>query len=115
MDEAATRLRQDLAKIKISTPEVPVVSNVTARPTTDAEEIRRNLAEQVKAPVLFQKGVEACLTLGTTLFLEPGPRNVLCGLVGKIAPGTPAVSIDSPADLEAFAATTTGKGATGKA
>lgn len=99
MDEAAQRLSADLATIEFQTPEIPIISNVTATPTTDPEEIRSNLGKQVKAPVLFQKSIAKCSELGVTRFVEPGPNRVLSGLLSKIDRSLESISIDSPEDL----------------
>ncbi len=104
MADAAERLTKDLADVQISTPKIPVVSNVTALPTQDPEVIRTNLSLQVKNSVLFQKSIEGLLESGLGQFLEPGPSKVLCGLLSKISKETQTFSVDTPSDAEKFGA-----------
>lgn len=84
MRPAAERLAAALAEVEIRTPDVPVVSNVTARPVADADEIRANLAGQVCSPVLWEKSMRLAVERGVTSFLEPAPGMVLAGLMRRI-------------------------------
>lgn len=101
MRPAAERLRAALAQVEIRAPRIPFVSNVTADVTTDPARIRDQLAEQVCAPVLWEKSMRRALALGASDFLEPGPGNVLGGLMSKIAPEARVRSIAKPVDLAA--------------
>lgn len=56
---------------------------MTAAPTTDPEEIRARLVEQMLAPVRFTQILHRMQADGFTSFLEVGPGNVLTGLVRR--------------------------------
>lgn len=101
MRPAAERLRAALAKTTIRAPRVPFVSNVTAALTTDPERIRAQLAEQVCAPVLWEKSMRFALAQGLRDFLEPGPGTVLAGILGKIDAEARVRSAAKPDDLAA--------------
>lgn len=100
MRPAAERLAAALTEVDIQTPAVPVVSNVTARPVAGPEEIRANLTEQICAPVLWERSMRwAIEEQGITTFLEPGPGNVLGGLMRRISKDATVRSAATPEDL----------------
>jgi [acyl-carrier-protein] S-malonyltransferase len=99
MRPAADRLKRALADVAIEKPKVPFVSNVTALPTSDPEAIRTQLANQVCAPVLWEKSMRFALAQNLRRFLEPGPGEVLAGLLRKIDPDVEVRSIATPAAL----------------
>jgi [acyl-carrier-protein] S-malonyltransferase len=92
MRPAAERLAAALADTPLSAPRVPVLSNVTAAPVTTVAEVRRTLGAQVCAPVLWERSLRAALAQGVRSFVEPGPGNVLAGMLGKIVEAIEAES-----------------------
>jgi len=104
MQSAADEMAAALADAKIIAPVVPVVANVTARPETDAEVIRRLLVEQVTGRVRWRESMEWMASEGgVTRFVEVGSGKVLTGMAKRIAPDAEAVPLNGAADLEAFA------------
>ena len=80
------------------------VANVTARPETDAEVIRRLLVEQVTGRVRWRESMEWMATEGgVTRFAEIGSGKVLTGMAKRIAPDAESLALNTPEDLEAFA------------
>lgn len=84
MDDARAGLQEALEKTEFKNAEVPVYSNVTAKPVTDREEIRQLLFKQLTSPVLWQKSMENMIADGFDQFYEIGPGKVLCGLLKRI-------------------------------
>jgi len=77
-----------------------VVCNVDACTVSDADTIRRSLADQVTGSVLWTQSIEYMIDhLHITQFIELGPGGVLAGLVGRIRKGTPVISISNAASL----------------
>jgi len=107
MQPAADAMAEALAGVTMNAPAVPLVANVTARPLSDPDEIRARLVEQVTCMVRWTESV-AWLTSegGATELVELGAGKVLTGLAKRIAPGAAATAINTPADIEAFAAAT---------
>lgn len=104
MQPAADEMAEALATATIIQPRTPLVANVTAEPTHDPEAIRRMLVEQVTGRVRWRESVEFLVGVGgVTRFAEAGAGKVLAGMVKRIAPDAEALSLNSPADLEAFA------------
>lgn len=104
MQPAADEMAQALAGATISAPAVKVVANVTARPETDPEVIRRLLVEQVTGRVRWRESMEWMAGEGSvTRFAEIGSGKVLAGMAKRIAPDAESQSLNTPEDLEAFA------------
>lgn len=80
---------------------VPVVSNVTAEPLTDAGRIRALLAEQVRSPVEWVASVRRMVDEGVDLFVECGPGTALTGMVKRIVP---AARVANVGDADSLAA-----------
>ncbi len=70
--------------LKYSSAQFPIIQNVTAQETTDANEIQKNLIAQISAPVKWVQSVIRLKELGVTRCIEVGPGKVLAGLVKKI-------------------------------
>jgi [acyl-carrier-protein] S-malonyltransferase len=105
MIPAAEIMHDALAAVPVRAPGVPLVCNVTARPLTEPEEIRRRLVEQVTGMVRWTESVRWLTTDGgVTHLAELGAGKVLSGLAKRIAPDVPAVSVGTPADVDAFVA-----------
>ena len=104
MQPAADEMAAALADAKIIAPAVPVVANVTARPETDAEVIRRLLVEQVTGRVRWRESMEWMAGEGgVTRFVEVGSGKVLTGMAKRIAPDAEALALNTAEELEAFA------------
>jgi [acyl-carrier-protein] S-malonyltransferase len=74
---------------------VPLVANVDARPITEPEALRRELREQICAPVRWTDVVRFLIDEGVTTFYEIGPGKVLAGLVARCAPGATVIAAES--------------------
>ncbi len=85
MQSAVEPLSSKLQTVNFSDPAIPVVPNVTAKPSTDKGEMKKLLVDQVTAPVLWTKTIEAMIAEGVDTFIEVGPGNVLQGLGKRIS------------------------------
>jgi len=94
MKPADDQLAEALAGVKITSPEIPVVSNVDADVHSDPEEIRKLLVEQVLQPVRWEDSIQKMLKDGCTEFYEVGPGKVLKGLMKRIARKVPITTIN---------------------
>jgi [acyl-carrier-protein] S-malonyltransferase len=105
MRPAADAMAEALDRVAMQAPLVPLVANVLARPIADPAEIRRRLVEQVTGMVRWTESVQWLTGEGgVTQLLELGSGKVLSGLAKRIAPEASAVSIGTPADVDAFVA-----------
>lgn len=102
MAPAAAAMAEALAAVTIGAPVVPLVANVTAGPIGDPDEIRAKLVDQVTGRVRWTESVRWLATDGgVTRLIELGAGKVLAGLARRIVPDMEAMSVGSPADIEA--------------
>ena len=81
---AADAMMVALASIDIKTPSVPLISNKTCTPLTDANEIKEALVYQMTHGVRWRESVLNMVDLGITDMIEIGPGSVLTGLCSRI-------------------------------
>jgi [acyl-carrier-protein] S-malonyltransferase len=102
MQPAADRMYEALSAAQISSPVVPVITNVRAEPCTDPEIIRALLVEQVTGMVRWRESVQKMDELGVTQIVEIGAGQVLTGLTKRIAKDVMGSAINTPENLEGF-------------
>jgi [acyl-carrier-protein] S-malonyltransferase len=102
MQPAADAMAQALEGTTIAPPLLPVVANVTAAPESAPATLRRLLVEQVTGTVRWRESVLAMKEHGIDTLAEIGTGKVLSGLVRRIDREMQGVSVESPADVEAF-------------
>ena len=104
MAPAAEAMAEALGQVTISAPLAPLVANVTARPITSPDDIRRLLVAQVTGRVRWRESVLWMAGEGgVTRFAELGTGKVLTGMGKRLAPEAQSVALNTPEDLEAFA------------
>lgn len=84
MKPAEEEMALVLGATKFSKAQWPVVQNVTARETTDAETLRSNLVKQVSGAVRWTGCMARLKELGVNRSIEFGAGRVLSGLAKKI-------------------------------
>jgi [acyl-carrier-protein] S-malonyltransferase len=99
MAGAQPKLRQELAKIAVATPTVPVISNVTAQ--AHGADISARLVEQVCASVRWEESMRTLLEQGFTRFIEFGPGAALSGFMKRIDKSARMLNVSDAASLEA--------------
>ena len=100
MQPAADAMAEALAAATIAPLALPVISNVTAAPTTTPSEIRRLLVEQVTGRVRWRESVLAMKAAGVDRLVELGAGKALTGMVKRIDPEISGSSVGTPADIE---------------
>jgi [acyl-carrier-protein] S-malonyltransferase len=93
MNRAAQGLGEALAHVPLRDPEIPVVANITGQALHTADEIRRELAENVVKPVNWTRSVLEMVNGGGRTFVEVGPGKVLSGLIQRISNDVKAVNV----------------------
>lgn len=84
MSPAVEKLREALSKTPITTPRIPVISNVDAQPHSDPDTIRAILASQVTSPVQWETTINTLLQKGLQKSYEVGPNKVIAGIMKRI-------------------------------
>jgi [acyl-carrier-protein] S-malonyltransferase len=87
---------------QMSAPVVPLVSNVTAQPVAEPDEIKRLLTQQVTATVRWRECVISMGEMGVEELVEIGCGKVLSGMVRRINPELSSSNVETPDDIEAF-------------
>jgi [acyl-carrier-protein] S-malonyltransferase len=81
---------------------VPVLANVTAKEANNPDHVRQLLVEQVTGRVRWRESILALRGLTVDTAVEFGGSKVLTGMVKRIDKELATITLDSPADLEAF-------------
>jgi len=84
MEPARQKLAAAIDHTAFHEPICPVYQNVSAQPFTDPAQIRKNLVDQLTAPVRWTQTIQNMIADGALLFTEIGPGKVLQGLVKKV-------------------------------
>ena len=95
MEPARAELAAAIENTQINAPICPVYQNVSAEPFTDPTLIKKNLIDQLTAPVKWTQTVQNMLKDGASHFTEIGPGKVLTGLIKKIDRATACENISS--------------------
>ncbi|MDG5800728.1 ACP S-malonyltransferase [Marinilabiliaceae bacterium ANBcel2] len=93
MKPAKAELEKAIKNTEIAKPVCPVYQNANALPFTEPVDIKKNLIEQLTAPVRWTQTVQNMISAGASEFIELGPGKVLQGLSKKIDRKIPASSI----------------------
>ena len=104
MAPAAEVMAAALEEVTISTPAVPLVSNVRAEPVTEPGEIKQLLIAQVTAPVRWRESVQAMVCCGVTEIWEIGAGKALSGMVRRIDRSLTCRTVGTPGDVAAAVA-----------
>ena len=100
MVPARDRLRDAIAAADIRDTEIPVVSNVDAKPHDRGDEWISLLSAQLASPVRWKHGLQTMSSLGVTDFAELGPGGVLTGMAKRSVEGCRTISVATPDDLD---------------
>jgi [acyl-carrier-protein] S-malonyltransferase len=100
MRSAVAAFGEELRQARILPAQVPIVLNQTAVPSTDPDQLRRELAEQIAAPVRWSDGLRYMTRAGCRLFVEVGPGQVLAGLARRTVPEVEVLGVQDQASLE---------------
>ncbi|TME09208.1 MAG: ACP S-malonyltransferase [Chloroflexi bacterium] len=94
MAEAATAMREVLAKVEFRDPTAALLANADAHPILDGEGARAELVEHLTAGVDWVRAVETMTADGVDTFIEVGPGKVLTNLIKRIVPEATAIAMD---------------------
>lgn len=83
MIPARRPLADVLEHVWIRSPELPVISNITARPYRAPGEIRKLLVDQLTGRVRFRSSLDWLVANGVTDFIDLGPGKVVAGLARR--------------------------------
>ena len=84
MESVREELAAAIENTTFNEPTCSIYQNVTASAVNNANDIKKNLMEQLTAPVRWTQSIQQMIADGATEFTEVGPGKVLQGLMRKI-------------------------------
>ncbi len=99
MQPAAKRLAEEINRIEINEPRIPVIHNVNVSATSHPDDIRQLLIEQLIQPVRWVETIQLLINEGFTQFIECGPGKVLTGLCKRIDKSAQCITINDGVTL----------------
>ena len=102
MTPARVPLLEALDSVNFSDAKIPVYQNVSAKPVTNADELKSNILKQLESPVRWAEIISNMNRDGFTSFLEIGPGKVLQGLNKRILTKHDSSSIGTKKQVELY-------------
>ena len=84
MNPATEIMKKEIMNSDFISPKNSIISNVTAKPTHDPDEIKNLLIQQIEKPVRWRESVLNMINSKVEKFIEIGPGKVLSGIVKRI-------------------------------
>jgi [acyl-carrier-protein] S-malonyltransferase len=84
-------------------PPMPVIANATAQPLTTVAAIKEELVGQLTAQVRWTETIHYLVAQGMTHFYEIGSKEVLIGLLKRLAPEAQGLAVGTPQTIELVA------------
>jgi [acyl-carrier-protein] S-malonyltransferase len=100
MEVARARFAQVLRQVDLRPPHLPVIGNRQARPLDSSEAVIAELEQQLVSPVRWTASIEYMVGQGISTFIEMGPKDVLTGLLRRIAPTAMGVPCGTVAGVQ---------------
>ena len=100
MKNASNEMKSIILETKFEDPTHNIISNVTAKPVSKSDEIKKLLIEQIEKPVRWRESVLNMIGYGINQFIEVGPGKVLSSLVKRIDRNINSNHINILADIK---------------
>ncbi len=105
MEPMIAEFGEVVSRCEFRPPAIPIVSNVTARPLTDAGSLKAELVSQLRNCIQWQGSVEYMVRNDVTTFYEIGPGRVLSGLIRRINSDVETFNVAGVEDIAQLAGT----------
>ena len=100
MENAGKEFEKFVSDLELNNASIPVVTNVDASLTTNAEDFRTKMPKQIYSSVYWTQTIQKMAEEGVEIFIEIGPGKVLAGLNKKIIPDAAVYNVFDKASLE---------------
>lgn len=100
MKSAGGKFSEFIKDAELNNSSIPVITNVDAEPTTNAEDFRIKMPKQIYSSVHWTQTIQKMVEEGVDTFIEIGPGKVLAGLNKKIAPEAAFYNVFDKESLE---------------
>ena len=101
MNSATEGFKTFVKSINLSDAIIPVITNVDALTTVNAEDFREKMPHQINSSVMWLQSIELALKSGVDTFIEFGNGRVLAGMNRKICPDIKTYNVSDTVTLEA--------------
>lgn len=95
LQNVADTLQTAVADLPPARATAQYVTNRRARPTRVIDKIREDFATNIAHPVRWHDSTQILVEMGTTLFVEANPGQVLTSLVTEAFPQVPAIAVSA--------------------
>ena len=100
MEKAGQEFEKFVTNLELKNSNIPVITNVDANETTDAEDFLIKMPKQIYSSVHWTQTIQKMASEGVEIFIEIGPGKVLTGLNKKIVPEAKVFNIYDKESLE---------------
>ena len=100
MNPAAIKMKEKINIVNFKKPDFEIVSNVTALPESNPEDIKKLLVKQIYSKVRWRESILLMGEKKISDFIEIGPGKILTSLVKRILPNSNSFSINSIDDIK---------------
>ncbi len=100
MQSAADVMKSKIYETNFNPPNIDIVSNVTAKPERNVQNIKKLLIDQIFSTVRWRESLITMFNSDVKNFIEIGPGKVLTGLVKRTLTDSKSFSINSIADIK---------------
>ncbi len=100
MKPAAAAMEEKIKNIMFNQPLIEIISNVTAKPETNANNIKKLLIEQIFSTVKWRESLINMSKTGVKNYIEIGPGKVLTGMVKRTLKDANCFSINTITDIK---------------
>ena len=100
MKNATNDMKSIILETEFKDPTHNIISNVTAKPVSSSDQIKKLLIEQIEKPVRWRESVLNMIGSGINQFIEVGPGKVLSSLVKRIDRNINSNHINILADIK---------------
>lgn len=102
MQLAADKMQEVITNLNMKKPSIPLISNVTASPITEVEQIKKGLVKQITATVRWRESLLYCMNQQHKDYVELGPGNVLSNLIKRSRESNSATNIGNTQEIKRF-------------
>ena len=100
MSKATDIMRNEIEKVNFKNSSITLISNVTANETSNKDELKKLLIDQIENRVRGRESVINMINNGVNHFIEIGPGKVLSGLVKRINKEIKIDTINNDIDIK---------------
>lgn len=101
MENAGKEFESFVTDLELNNASIPVITNVDANPTVNADDFRTKMPKQIYSSVYWTQTIQKMVSEGVEIFVEIGPGKVLAGLNKKITPEAKVLNIFDKETLDA--------------